>query len=196
MKRIYLILGVTILFIIIVIVVNNIFIHKYPEESHYLNYLTNRYKQDFIIESKIEDTSDIIDDSYCEAYNCSLKSNDNIKFIVGYGKIKPEVWSISKHKMYFDTYREVVESYLQNKYKKTIEINDISTRGKAVEQIKNIVEQYRDDYVTYGLTYGVEEKPAYFNVYLNIKYYDRLIENVKFYNYNNISDTLEEAIQK
>lgn len=185
-----------VLCIVIFICVFNTYFIIPRKKDDYLNYLS-KYEQEIIIESKVEDvnsidinTLDVVDEKInvrCfEAYNCSLKSNPDIKFIVGYGKFRRDHWEVYGTNIYVDNFYESILEYLRNKYFTTIEINDNFTREDAVDKIENIIEQWKIDAVNYGIT------PTAFtaNLKFNILYYDKLIENVEIWNTNDVNGIL------
>lgn len=103
---------------IILIIFTIIYLNKcYPNKNDYLEYLKEKYNEDFIIDEEINDYSSIdtkvllkgiynkeIDKQYFKAYRFHLKNNNNYYFIVAYGKFKVETWSIFKTKIFVDNF--------------------------------------------------------------------------------------------
>jgi len=176
----------------------NTFFYIPRNQEHYAKYILARYEQEIVLESKIHDidTIDIsslgivkeqIEENKFEAYNCSLKNNSNIKFIVGYGILGQKL----KSTQYFDNYDKVILKDLQKKYFETIEINDEFTIDNAVAKIENIIEQWEEEAINYGI------KPPFTScLRFNIVYYDILIENIGIWDSDNIHDILVKNIYK
>lgn len=172
---------IIIVFLIFIIgsIIDIFFWPHYSKEERYLNYLENKYSLKFEILEKIDEPKKINED-YIEVYECRLK-NSELSFLVGKGKFKIEVWSLFKRKNYFDTYKEEMRKFLQNKHKKTIIINDENNILLAKRKIENIVDDYSQDFLRYHMNYDGNNKLIVNDyLYLDIIYYDRLISNVEF----------------
>lgn len=186
----------TILGIIIIIFLSNA-ITVVPKEDDYIDYLNRNYNKEFIINEKIDDISSIdfneiiyweeVDKIY-SAYDCYLKDNPKIKFIVGYakGRIVPYSWG---DKMYFDNYRDVVEEYLIDKYYEVIHINDYFDINETIDYIENIVKDCEKESLKYGLS------SCSANLKFNIYYYNRNMNDVEFWSTNRIRDILLDEVQ-
>lgn len=179
----WIIASIIILSIVMCIIDTYLFIPR--KKDDYLNFLS-KYEQEIIIESKVEDEYSIdiktlhvldekIDDSCFEAYNCSLKSNSDIKFIVGYGKFRTQNWEVYRKNVYVDNFQESVLKYLRDKYFETISINDNFSIDDAVTKIENKIEQWGID----AENYGILPTPYISKLKFNVVYYDKLIENVE-----------------
>ena len=197
MKRKVLILS-GVLLLTIIIVMN--FVPRHPSEEEYMKYL-GKYNQDFVIKSKVEDFSQIdlwkfnlpksTFANIWDAYVFELKNNPDIEFIVCYGKFRYGALPF-KNKEIHDNYHTVVQEYLQNKYFETIVINDELSVKDAVTQIEDIVKQKQAEYETFGFgsakSYTVDLK-------FDIKYYDKLIEDVHVWNDYNVYSIIMNAIE-
>jgi len=200
MKRKVLILS-GVLLLTIIIVIN--FVPRHPSEEEYMRYL-DKYNQDFVMQSKVEDFSQIqlwqfnlpkstFADIW-DAYVFELKNNPDVEFIVCYGKFRYGALPF-KNKEIHDNYYTAVQEYLQKKYSETsatIVINNELTVKDAVTQIEDIIKQKQADYETFGLgsstSYTVDLK-------FDIKYYDRLIEDVHIWNDYNVYSIIMNAIE-
>ena len=188
-----------ILIIIIIIICGTIidiffWPHKTREEI-YLTYLKNEYNLDFEILDKVQNVKEINED-YIELYNCKLKNSD-IKFYVGSGKFKAEVWSIFKQKMNFDNYVETTRNYLQNKYKQTIIINTENDIDIASEQISNIIDNYNQDFQNFHLNYKNGQSLEFVDyLIMDIQYNGNLIKDVEIStNKEKVKATILETIK-
>lgn len=179
----WIIASIIILSIVMCILDTYLFIPR--KKDDYLKFLS-KYEQEIIIESKVDDEYSIdiktlgvldekIDDRCFEAYNCSLRSNPDIKFIVGYGKFRTKNWEVYRKNIYVDNLHESILKYLRNKYFDTISINDNFSIDDAVAKIENKIEQWEID----AENYGIIPTPYISKLKFNVVYYDKLIENME-----------------
>ena len=195
-RKVLFLLGV--LLLTIIIVMN--FVPRHLSEEKYMKYL-DKYNQDFVMKSKVEDFSQIqlwqfnlpkstFADIW-DAYVFELTNNPDVEFIVCYGKFRYGALPF-KNKEIHDSYRIEVQEYLQKKYSGTIVINDELTVTDAVTQIEDIIKQKQAEYETFGLgsatSYTVDLK-------FDIKYYDKLIEDVHVWNDYNVYSIIMNAIE-
>lgn len=203
-SKLWYILGIILL---VVIIVGIIVYPKYPNIEQYMKYLV-RYKQEIVIKSKLEDTSNLdasmfnistfrdveqkIDDYFC-GYICTLKNNSDIEFVVGWGKFSDGKLPF-KTEQFVDNYEYVVRGCLQDKYSETLIITDEnSSIDDAVVKVKNIFEQWAEEFTNYGLApYGITSNT--FNMKFDIQYNDKLIEDVEIWDTDKIRDIIVKAI--
>ena len=134
------------------------------------------------------------DDYFC-GYICTLKNEPDIEFVVGWGKFSDGKLPF-KTKQFIDNYEYVVREYLQNKYSETLIITDEnSSIDNAVIKVKNIFEQWSEEFTNYGLApYGITSN--IFNMKFNIQNNGGLIENVEIWDTDRIGDIIAAAIYR